>query len=196
MKKKQYHHGDLKKAIMAACIGIIQKEGIRMLSLRNVAAKIGVSHSALYRHYGSKEELVVALALNGFEELAGEMAAAGGKHREDPYDELDEMGRTYIRFAADNPVYYRLMFGDYIHDKTGYPELFRSYDFWFTRIIGILKKCDGSREKDVLEYRIEALSVWSLLHGYASLVIDNKKDRNVGSEHQVRLILKQLRRLV
>ncbi len=196
MKKKQYHHGDLKKAIMAACIGIIQKEGIRMLSLRNVAAKIGVSHSALYRHYGSKEDLVVALALNGFDELAGEMAAAEGKFEGDPHGELVELGRIYIRFAADNPVYYRLMFGDYIHNKTEYPELFRRYDFWFSSIIGILRKCNAGRKKDPPDYQIVALGVWSLLHGYSSLVIDNKKDRNVGSEKQVHLILKQLQRLV
>lgn len=196
MKKRQYHHGHFKHAIIEAGIEIIQSEGIKMLSLRNVAGKIGVSHSALYRHYKNKEELIVSLALNGFQQLTQILDKAAEKFPDDPKAQLKEMGGKHIQFAVNNPIYYRLMFGDYINNKTEYPDLFKAYDVCFRKLIEVLIRCTNRKNSKKESYMITAISIWSLLHGYSSLIIDNKKDKNVGSEIQIDLILNKLLMLV
>jgi AcrR family transcriptional regulator len=196
MKKNQYHHGNFKHAIIEAAIEIIQNEGIKMLSLRNVARKIGVSHSALYRHYKNKEELIVSLALNGFQKLIQIMDKAIEKFPDDPKARLKEMGKKHIQFAVKNSVYYRLMFADYINNKTEYPDLFKAYDVCFKKLIEVLGQCANRKNSKKGSYMITAISIWSLLHGYSSLIIDNKKDKNVGSEIQIDLILNKLLMLV
>ena len=196
MLKKQYHHGDLKKSIIETAVGIIQTEGIKALSLRNVALEIGVSHSALYRHYKSREDLVVSIAINGFLELTNKLDMAMGKRTGDPLSQIVEMGREYIHYAVENPVYYKIMFGDYITNKTQYPELFQSYDALFRKVIDVLSKHDSGKRKKNLNHPVTAVSMWSLLHGYSCLIIDNVKDENVGSEVQINLMMEKLLMLI
>jgi AcrR family transcriptional regulator len=189
MKKAKYHHGNLKHAIIDAGIEIIQKQGMKMLSLRNVSGKIGVSHSALYRHYKNKEELIVSLSLNGFQKLTQILDKAIMKFTGDPKAQLKEMGRKYIQFAVNNPIYYRLMFGDYINNKTEYPDLFKAYDACFIKLIEVIMQYTNEKNDNKDNHMITAISIWSLLHGYASLILDNKKDKNVGSKIQIERIL-------
>jgi AcrR family transcriptional regulator len=196
MKKNQYHHGNFKHAIIEAAIEIIQNEGIKMLSLRNVSREIGVSHSALYRHYKNKEGLIVSLALNGFQQLTQIMDKSIEKFPDDPQAQLKEIGKKHIGFAVNNSIYYRLMFGDYITNKTEYPDLFKAYDVCFGKLIEVLMQCTNGNNNKKGSYRITAISIWSLLHGYSSLIIDNKKDKHVGSEIQIDLILNKLLMLV
>ena len=66
MAKKQYHHGDLKNALIHAGIAILAKEGVGGLSLRKVAARAGVSHAAPYAHFADKQALIAAISTEGF----------------------------------------------------------------------------------------------------------------------------------
>lgn len=196
MKKDRYHHKDLKRAIIDTGIEIILADGIAELSIRNVAQRIGVSHTALYRHYKNKEDLLVSIAVRGFHELMKKAETAIVKHAGDPLEQLTELGRTYIRFAVDNSIYYRIMFGDIIMNKTGHKELADLYGAGFRNLVEIIKGLPGSKRKKDEEMEITALSAWSLLHGYSCFVIDNEKDRLVGSAGQVNLIVNKLAALV
>jgi AcrR family transcriptional regulator len=67
--KRAYHHGDLRAAILKAAASEIERDGFETLSLRQLAASIGVAHSAPYRHFVDREALLAALAALGFDEL-------------------------------------------------------------------------------------------------------------------------------
>ncbi len=68
-KKKTYHHGDLKNALIKAGVEILAKDGVSGLSLRKVALRAGVSHSAPYSHFADKQALIAAISTEGFRQL-------------------------------------------------------------------------------------------------------------------------------
>jgi AcrR family transcriptional regulator len=193
LEHKTYHHGNLKKALIEAALEIIMREGIDNLSMRSVSKKIGVSHAALYRHFKSKEELVVAIALAGFQMLDVKLSTVNRKSGTDPLTQLAAGSKAYIAFAVAHPDYYRIMFREQIRNKTDYPTLFEAFDKLFKQTVGIITNYQVGHRVDA---EITAVAIWSLLHGYASLIIDNQKDPTVGSKRQVDLLLKKMLALV
>lgn len=197
MSNTNYHHGDVKNALIQAGVDIITDQGIQNLSMRNAAKRIGVSHTAPYRHFTNKEEFLVAIAVKGFEILDHDMdKAVANLDASDP-SALVEGGRAYVKFAASNSNYYRIMFGDYIKNKTLFPDFFNAYDRSFRKLIRIIKNC-GTKHKhgtDNTDLEITAVAVWSLLHGYCLLIMDNEKDKHVGSKGQIDLLLRKLNSL-
>lgn len=111
-KKVGYHHHDLRSALQDAALGLIAERHSPEFSLRELAAALGVSHPAVYRHFADKAALLEALAERGFGELRRyqevELARAGPEALEQLYA-LDD---AYIRFAAENPGAFWLMFGN------------------------------------------------------------------------------------
>ena len=112
IQKASYHHGDLKRALLDETARILRDEGEDALSLRRLAANLGVSRTAPYNHFKNKEALLSAVAEEGFSLYAAAMKAAQKRSRM-----LDGRGRTYavvktyIDFARKNPEYYDLMYG-------------------------------------------------------------------------------------
>jgi AcrR family transcriptional regulator len=106
---KPYHHGDLRRALVEAAERILENEGPSALSLRAVAREAGVSAAAPYHHFKDKNELLAAVAQEGFELLAQAMRD-GAAHEEDPRGRLNALGVAYVRFARDNPALYNLMY--------------------------------------------------------------------------------------
>jgi AcrR family transcriptional regulator len=194
--KKKYHHGDVKNALIEAGIDIITHEGVESLNMRHVAKKIGVSHTAPYRHFKNKEELMVAIAVHCFTRLGEEVDGAIMKYPKNHRSQLAAAGKAYIRFVVRNPVYYRIIFGDYIKNKTDHPNFFAEYDRAFKKMLGIVIGASRIRKSGKNKPEITALAVWALLHGYSCLIIDNAKDRAVGSEAQINLLVKKMLLLV
>src|SRR5688572_4433622 len=64
-----YHHGDLRHALLQAALHTIQDQGVEALTLRGVGQKLGVSRTALYRHFADKSALLAAVAREGFRTL-------------------------------------------------------------------------------------------------------------------------------
>ena len=62
----QYHHGDLRRALIEQALRTIDAAGAEGLTLRGVGAALGVSRTALYRHFADKEALLAAVAREGF----------------------------------------------------------------------------------------------------------------------------------
>lgn len=192
MSNSTYHHGDLKNALIQAGIDIISEKGIQELSIRNAAKRIGVSHTAPYRHFKSKEELVVAIAVKGFDILENTIEKAVANLSKSDPSALIEGCRAYIQFAISHPNYYRIMFGDIIKNKTDYPDFFKAYDISFQKLIHIIVNQVNHHKKDKIDLEITAIAVWSMLHGYCLLVLDNEKNRHVGSKGQIDLLLQKV----
>lgn len=103
-----YHHGSLREALVAEGRRQLEEEGAHAISLRGLAKRIGVSHSAPARHFSSRDDLVDAIAADGFADLTRRLAAA------DTQDGLSARLGTYahahVRFAVDNGALMQLMF--------------------------------------------------------------------------------------
>jgi AcrR family transcriptional regulator len=104
-----YHHGDLHAALVRAAAAEIERSGYENLSLRELAESLGVSRAAPYRHFADRRALLAAVAADGFEKLAAIYRRATGSGKT-PRDRLAAAGRGYLRFAAERPQMFRLMF--------------------------------------------------------------------------------------
>src|SRR5262249_914265 len=104
-----YHHGDLHAALVRSAAAEIERGGYENLSLRELAESLGVSRSAPYRHFIDRRALLAAVAADGFERLTAiyRVAISSGKT---PQGRLGAAGRGYLRFAAQRPQTFRLMF--------------------------------------------------------------------------------------
>src|SRR6476619_7669930 len=106
---KTYHHGDLRAAAIEAGLQLLEDREADDLGLREVARAVGVSATALYRHFPDKAALLRALAEAGLAQLAAAQrqaaAEAGGGAAG-----FGATGRAYVRFALDHPALFRLIF--------------------------------------------------------------------------------------
>src|SRR5258706_1719074 len=109
-KSGAYHHGDLRRVLLEAAVRVIDSEGLAALSLQALARRAGVSSGAPYHHFENREELLVAIADQGFELLIAEMRRAAAEARDDPAVKLRGLGLGYIRFAVAHRGHFRVMF--------------------------------------------------------------------------------------
>jgi AcrR family transcriptional regulator len=194
--KNSYHHGDLRTALIRAGLEIISESGIDSLTIRNAAQKTGVSHAAPYRHFNSKDEFLIAIALDGFEKLTRSAEKAIPVPGSDPVEELTSICRAYILFAWENPEQYRIMFGPYIKNKVKHGDFYTAYDRAFQRLKMNIEKHGKKSAKTPGDPAMTALSVWSLIHGYSMFLIDNYGDLEKINTKQVDEILGLMRRLL
>lgn len=164
-KKEAYHHGDLREALIATGMRLLEREGEeRAVGLRAIARETGVSATAVYRHFPDKDALLAALASEGFDRLADvQQAAAAGAA--DPRKAFRAIGRAYVRFAIDNPALFRLM-TSHMH-LTGDAETDnRAAELLRDRVAGLL-----GGEASAERLRVTALQAWALVHGLAMLML-------------------------
>lgn len=181
MNKKSYHHGDLKQALIDAAQKILRDEGADALSLRAIAAEVGVSHMAPYSHFKNKKELLQGIAAAGFDELATRMVAAKGKNT-DRRTLVLEFGTIYVQYAIQNPEIYRLMLSQVdtggrrnksaqttstIKDSIS-PRLETSTQKPFK----LLRDAFVTEKDDENTITARALGAWSMVHGMSALIID------------------------
>lgn len=109
-KQQQYHHGDLKAAILKRSAEIISTEGIEALSLRGVARDLGVSHGAPNRHFKSKSELLSALVTDIWNKMRDStLQSVDAIETDDPQIRLNALGRGYLRWALLNKSEFQAM---------------------------------------------------------------------------------------
>jgi AcrR family transcriptional regulator len=170
---RPYHHGNLRRALLDHALVMIRRGGVDALTLREIGAGVGVSRSALYRHFADKGALLTAVATEGFRALREQLVDAwesGGRGRA----AFEAMGEAYVRFAIANPAHYRVMFGGALDPKATDPELATEGAGAFQALVDALSSLqreDIVRKDDLLQM---ARFVWALVHGVAMLGIDGQ----------------------
>ena len=104
-----YHHGNLREALVGAAVALIGEVGPHAFTLREVARRAGVSHNAPYRHFASKDELLAAVAAEGFERLTAAMRKAMAPAKS-ARERLELCGCGYVEFALRWPHHLVVMF--------------------------------------------------------------------------------------
>ncbi|MGW7721629.1 TetR/AcrR family transcriptional regulator, partial [Streptomyces chartreusis] len=160
----------------------LRERGPEALSLRELARAIGVSPAAPSRHFKTKQALLDALALTGFERLAEAITTSQRNLDGAPFDDrLDAAARAYVGFAVNNAALLDLMFS-VKHSPQASQELGASAHRWSEQLLGLIG--DGQRGGEVREGQLErvALPIFAALHGYASLAVSGMLPPEV-SEH-------------
>lgn len=171
MAKNQYHHGDLRRALLEAAARLIARQGATRVSLREIAREAGVSHAAPYHHFEDRETILAEVAASGFEALREALArGAGGGEEASTLERLQGAGVAYVGFARENPEMYRLMFGGLLSDRSRYPALKNAADAAFGVLLDLLGAGHGAGERAGVHP--VALATWSTVHGLASLLIE------------------------
>jgi AcrR family transcriptional regulator len=169
----QYHHGDLRRALLQEAVRTIATEGIERLTLREAGRRLGVSRSALYRHFADKSALLAAVAREGFQTFADDLQAAWAA-AEGSWNGLEQMGRAYVRFALAHPSHYRVMFGDFRELSEKDPELHAVAALSFDVLVHALTTLQASGAVRQDEVQLQAQYVWAIVHGVAMLAIDGQ----------------------
>lgn len=119
MPQRPYHHGNLRKALLAEAERMVRARGLQGLSLRELARAVGVSHGAPRRHFPDRDALLDALAAAGFERLGSELRAAVDGAGEDFQARLRATALAYVSFATRDPALLELMFTSKHRDPSG-----------------------------------------------------------------------------
>ncbi|MGD0298299.1 MAG: TetR/AcrR family transcriptional regulator [Bryobacteraceae bacterium] len=168
-RERPYHHGNLKQTLVRAAVKILAKRGPRDFTLREVARQAKVSHNAPYRHFRDKDELLAAVAGDGFEKLADSMIAASA-NAGNALQALEWSGLGYVRFALEWPEHFSAMF-DYSQDLSAYPEYAASGRRAFQVLLDNIVAAQKARKMPPGDPQALALVAWSLVHGIAKLAI-------------------------
>ena len=150
---------------------MIEKGGVASLTLRGVGARLGVSRTALYRHFSDKSALLAAVATEGFRHLRLRTQEAWDRHGGGRKG-FEAMGEAYVRFAVEHPSHYRVMFGGFVRDAAPDPELEQEGAGAFQVLVDaiVAQQKEGRLRQD--NPLALAQYIWANVHGIAMLAID------------------------
>jgi AcrR family transcriptional regulator len=175
--ERPYHHGNLKAALLQAALGLIAEAGPAAFTLREVARRAGISHNAPYRHFREKDELLAAVAAEGFERLAEALGKPGqsprARHPNPALHRFQASGLAYVRFALRSPEHLQVMF-DWPLDLDRYPELSVSSKRAFGVLVELVEAAQLEGSLPGGDPLALACIAWSLVHGVAKLAIARK----------------------
>jgi AcrR family transcriptional regulator len=170
---------------------MVTEEGTWNFTLREVARRAGVSHTAPYNHFEDKSALLAEVAALGFEALRQAVESAARGHPRSAPQALTGIVAAYVRFGVGHPAHYRLMFGAELADKTRHPSLQPAGDAAFAVLTGVLERGQASGQIRRDPVRDQALAAWSLVHGLTTLLIDQRVSflgvSTAQAEHHARL---------
>lgn len=161
---------DLKEACIVAAREVIAEEGVEGLSMRDVARKLDISHQAPYRHFPSRDHLLAEIMRRCFMDFAQYLDT---KSKANSEDELRGMGEAYMSYASSKPLEYRLMFGTPWPDPASHPELIQYAVHAFDLLRQNLLKKYGNSADAKKQAELEAMFIWSTLHGMATIEQSN-----------------------
>lgn len=188
--QKAYHHGDLREALVAAAMALLEEQGLSGFTLRQCARRAGVSHAAPAHHFATADDLLAEIAARGFERFVVALGKAADAARGSPLARLEAMGRAYVAFAIANPAVYGLMFRAGARSLAS-PHLKTAASAAWQQLCDSVAAALGEKRQG--EVTAKASAVWALVHGTATLLMDCKLPPAVaGSMDPVAAILPSL----
>lgn len=153
-----YHHGDLRAALLREAATMAAERGPDAVTLRALARRTGVTHSAPVHHFGTRQALLTELAAEGFASLVACITANAG--------DLHEMGVAYIAWALAHPGHYVVMWQPRLLDES-HGRLVSSRAEAWRQLATAASAHAAARSGEPDEAR--ALAAFALVHGLASI---------------------------
>jgi AcrR family transcriptional regulator len=172
-EKAPYHHGDLRAALIRAAEAELSDTGVEGFSLRSVAKRVGVSHSAPAHHFGDVQGLLMALAAEGFRRFRAAMLARQQAAPDDPRDRLVASGHGYLDFAEASPALFRLMFTSN-RVKEPSSELAEASDAAFQHLVDDVARLRGVSPYEDESAMADVVACWSMVHGFSELYLSGR----------------------
>lgn len=173
MTKDCYHHGTLKKEMIEKGLQLLNNGGIEGFSLRKVAMMCGVSHAAPYKHFKSKEELIIAIVDEVKVSFMLALEEAVNTYPENIEKQVIEMAKCYVKFMVENPDYLKFLFLspknkniDILHESDRGNN---SYYIFEKSAINYLKSINANTE----DRDVDILTLWSIIHGFTVLLVND-----------------------
>ncbi|AZQ85362.1 TetR/AcrR family transcriptional regulator [Colwellia sp. Arc7-635] len=172
--KTKYHHGDLRKSLVSTATKMVTEDGIEGLSLRKLAERIGVSRTAAYHHFTDKNDLLCAIAEQGFQQWHKQSSEIFSGEQLSNEEKYRNFVHSYIGFATENPSLYDLMFGRIIWKENNSTQSLKKIayaSFNYQVEMTQLWQEQGIIIQNENTLRVAQVT-WATLHGIARLVID------------------------
>ena len=171
-KKRAYHHGDLRRGLIMAAVELISERSRAEFTLRELAGQLGVTHAATYHHFKDKDDLLAAVAEDGFNALREYLERAVETVPDSALLRLRAIASAYVQFAAEHPAHFRVMYARDYDDAQRFPAAKRAADenadyintFWSRAYQDGLYR-EGAREEF-------STASWAMIHGLAMLLIN------------------------
>jgi AcrR family transcriptional regulator len=166
---KSYHHGDLRAALLATTLALVDEVGVEGLSLREVSRRTGVSHTAAYKHFSDKAALVRALVGDAFERFAIALEA-GRDAGTDALDRLRRIGIAYVLFAHEHRTQFKMMFRPELTGTVDLAALDPSARAYNVLVDGVADAIAVGMVRG--DAQTVVLASWSIVHGLSALIVD------------------------
>jgi AcrR family transcriptional regulator len=165
-----------REAILQEARRIISEKGVEAFSLRELARQVDYSPAALYEYFGSKEEIIHAVCLEGHQRLAAALSAVSSNLP--PAEHLIQIGLAYIDFAIRNPDYYLLMFTVRTLPKAAVADLMHEGSAYLLLLQSLQRGIEAGlfQIRDNFALQEMAYTAWSLVHGISMLRITYLED--------------------
>jgi len=175
MAERAYHHGDLRRALLARAESTLRDGGgAERLSLRELARQVGVSHGAPRRHFPDRQALLEALAQTGFERLSEQLRAAleraphdDGRAGEGFEDRLAATAAAYVRFAIRDAALLELMFASKHGERSG--EVAEAAERTFSVVLELIRQGQAEGALEAGDPERVGLMLLATVQGIASL---------------------------
>ncbi len=148
--------------ITATTRTLAEREGWDVVTTRRLSAEIAYSQPVIYKHFLSLDDLVEAVALEGFAELADAISHA--RRAAVPEDVVTEVARAYCAWAEHNPALYNAMFARSTRLHFGAADVPKPLADGFAELRAATATIAGERDVDTFT---EVL--WAALHGLVTL---------------------------
>ena len=189
LKKSSYHHGDLRSGLIEATRRLVEEKGPDGFSVSDACRLAGVSTAAPYKHFKDKNEMLVAMVLEGMERHRQDMLTALENIPAGTPDRVTALGREYVNFALRENGVFRLKFGGFT-DRLEDPRLQAAGEETFGIVLREVALCLGTTEI-TQEVRRRGFMLWSFVHGLSFLLAD-KKLKDMGGETEVERLLSDI----
>jgi AcrR family transcriptional regulator len=174
-RKEGYHHGDLRQALVDAARHLVAKQGADNFTVSDACRLAGVSTAAPYKHFRDKDEILIAIVIEGFGQFFAKLQEAVKLHKAGSDESMIAMGQAYVAFAIKQPALFRLMFAKSkrISEDVLVSEAGR------TCFQGVAQEVTAYCQTRALSCDPLKLTIdlWTFVHGVASLSIDHDYEK-------------------